>query len=162
MTDDHAIPKFEEIKNNIHEAFCCNAAQLKAINKLLDHVLNLEFELESVKYDRDCLRDAAELNTVCARDAADIVRPPGHPLGNPAPERRECWARYVEYRHREQVGSRHLIESAAAEDGGEAVRMVELRDGDVMLRKEQAKRILRAVQGGPVDPEDIQSLEVKP
>jgi hypothetical protein len=94
-----------------------------------------------------CVRcvEAEKLDAVCARDAADIVRPPGHPLGQPTPERREIWVRYVN-RYPQGVGGRDYIESHVADFGGEAVRMVEIRDGDVVLSSEQVKQVAGAVK----------------
>jgi len=66
---------------------------------------------------------------VCARDAADIVRPPGHPLSQAQPDRLEAWALTTLDGDRQGV----WFERGSAEPiPGEEVqhRLVELRGGE--------------------------------
>jgi hypothetical protein len=126
------------------------------LEKVLDELDARVIALESQAPD--------EQDPVCARDADDIVRPPGHPLSQIEPKRKERWllVSNSEYGRSEAYYRERPDWPGAHAMGWTEHQLVEIRDGDVVLSREQATRILRAVQGGPVDPEDIQALEVKP
>ena len=120
----------------------------------------------------------AELDATCARDAVDIVRPPGHPLG----QRRECWL--IASATSEVYYSQRPEWPGMAAMGWTEHHLVELRDweqivtreqaaqyagyryvapGDVVLSKEQAGRIVQWLEfargeGAPIDPDDLRAL----
>ena len=119
--------------------------------------------------------------TLSEAKQADIVRPPGHPLGQSGdytdsfdgmpelrceserqglPKRHECWLLVspAKYGLKDYYSQRPGMSAM----GWTEHHLVELREGDVVLSRERAKWILRSVQGGPVDPEDIRALEGKP
>jgi hypothetical protein len=87
---------------------------------------------------------------VSARDAADIVRPPWHPLSQARERRRECWLAEYEEDGVLCWGScrfRHDLEKTCP-PGTELHRMVELSEGErvalkgeVVLMAEQAERV---------------------
>ena len=114
-------------------------------------------------------------DAVCARDAADFVRPTGHPLGQPEPNRRECWMLVSGDGQQVAFSAEKSEWPTLVATGATEHHLVEIRDGEqivhsgymvvpmgsVVLSAEQAERIVRAVHGGPVESGDLRALGIE-